>query len=161
MIVSAPQQQLSIIGWREKVNLPDLGIKQIKAKIDTGALSSALHAFDIEIVAREGKKIVRFKVHPQERDTHCTVIAEAELLAQRRVLNSGGQAQIRPVIKTIVELGRDSWSIEITLTNRDAMGFRMLLGRKAIRDRFLVDVSQSFLHDSTGNGKAKQRKKQV
>ena len=159
MKVPSSQQQLSIIGWREKVALPQLGIQEIKAKIDTGARSSALHAFDIEIIKRSGKQIVLFSVHPYQRDHRHTVTAEAELLDRRQVRNSGGQAQIRPVIQTIVELGEARWSIELTLTNRDVMGFRMLLGRQAIRQRFLVDASRSFLHSSTGNCKANSTKK--
>jgi hypothetical protein len=158
MKVPSSHEQLSIIGWREKVALPELGIREIKAKIDTGARSSALHAFDIEIIKRGGKQIVRFSVHPYQRDNRHTVTAEAELLDRRQVRNSGGQTQIRPVIQTIVELGGDRWSIELTLTNRDVMGFRMLLGRQAIRQRFLVDASRSFLHSSTGNCKANSSK---
>lgn len=160
MTVKSSHEQLSIIGWREKVALPELGIKDIKAKIDTGARSSALHAFDIEIIKRGGKQIVRFSVHPYQGDNRHTITAEAELFDMRQVRNSGGAAQIRPVIQTIVELGGDDrWSIELTLTNRDVMGFRMLLGRQAIRQRFLVDASRSFLHNSTGNCKANSSKK--
>ncbi|MEQ8536716.1 MAG: RimK/LysX family protein [Coleofasciculus sp. D1-CHI-01] len=142
-------KSLSIIGWRERVALPDLGISQIKAKIDTGARSSALHAFDVETFSRDDKTRVRFKVHPYQRDTHRTVSAEAELIDQRQVRNSGGHAQLRPVIQTMVELNGERWLIELTLTNRDVMGFRMLLGRQAIRKRFLVDAGQSFVQSST------------
>jgi hypothetical protein len=86
------------------------------------------------------------------------VTAEAELLDQRQVRNSGGQVQVRPVIQTPVELGGDRWLIELTLTNRDVMGFRMLLGRQALRGRFLVDVSRSFLYSSTGSRKIKNKR---
>jgi hypothetical protein len=151
------QEQLPIIGWREQLALPDLGIAEIKAKIDTGARSSALHAFDVETFDRNGKVMVRFKVHPYQRDTCRTVIAEAELLDRRQVRNSGGQAEVRPVIKTTVELNGDRWPIELSLTNRDVMGFRMLLGRQAVRKRFLVDASRSFLCSSTGNRKLKDK----
>ena len=149
-------KSLSIIGWRERVALPDLGISQIKAKIDTGARSSALHAFDVETFSRDGKTMVRFKVHPYQRDTHRTVSAEAELIDQRQVRNSGGHAQLRPVIQTMVELNGERWLIELTLTNRDVMGFRMLLGRQAVRKRFLVDAGQSFVQSATGKRKLKQ-----
>lgn len=147
---------LSIIGWRERVALPNLGISQIKAKIDTGARSSALHAFDVETFSRDGKTRVRFKVHPYQRDNHRTVCAEAELIDQRQVRNSGGHAQLRPVIQTMVELNGERWLIELTLTNRDVMGFRMLLGRQAVRKRFLVDAGRSFVQSSTGKRKVKQ-----
>jgi hypothetical protein len=151
------KQQLPIIGWREHLALPGLGIQEVKAKIDTGARSSALHAFDVEIFTDQGKQMVSFKVHPYQRDSHHTVATVAELLDQRLVRNSGGQATIRPVILTTVELnsaaasGEKShrWLIELTLTNRDVMGFRMLLGRQAVRQRFLVDAGRSYLHSST------------
>jgi len=149
-------KSLSIIGWRERVALPDLGIAQIKAKIDTGARSSALHAFDVETFSRDGKTMVRFKVHPYQRDTHRTVSAEAELIDQRQVRNSGGHAQLRPVIQTMVELNGERWLIELTLTNRDVMGFRMLLGRQAVRKRFLVDAGRSFVQSSTRKRTIKQ-----
>ncbi len=151
------QEQLPIIGWREQLALPDLGISEVKAKIDTGARSSALHAFDVETFNSNGKRMVRFKVHPYQRDAHRTVTAEAELLDQRQVRNSGGQTQVRPVIETTVELNGDRWSIELTLTNRDVMGFRMLLGRQAVRRRFLVDAGRSFLHSATESRKLKPK----
>ena len=151
------QQELPIIGWREELALPELGISQVKAKIDTGARSSALHAFDIQIFERSGIQMVRFKVHPYQRDTHVYVTAEAELIDQRKVRNSGGQTQVRPVIQTPVELNGYTFPIELTLTNRDVMGFRMLLGRQAVRKRFLVDVSRSFLHNPNGKHKVKSK----
>lgn len=149
------QEKLPIIGWREHLALPELGITQVKAKIDTGARSSALHAFDVETFSAFGKHMVRFKVHPYQRDTQRTVTATAELVEQREVRNSGGHAQLRPVIQTTVELNGARWLIELTLTNRDVMGFRMLLGRQAVRKRFLVDAGRSFLHSSTGSDKIK------
>jgi hypothetical protein len=138
-------KELSIIGWREKLTLPQLGIEAIKAKIDTGARSSALHAFDVHTFTRNDKEIVKFKVHPYQKDTHTTITAEAELLEYRKVTNSGGHSQLRPVIETMVKLGAYEWKIELTLTNRDVMGFRMLLGRQAVKKRFLIDSSKSFL----------------
>lgn len=149
------QQQLPVIGWREQVALPDLGILEVKAKIDTGARSSALHAFDIETFQQDAKMMVRFKVHPYQRDTARIVIAQAELLDQRQVRNSGGQVTLRPVIQTNVELGGKVFPIELTLTNRDVMGFRMLLGRQALRQRFLVDAGRSFLQSRTESNKRK------
>ncbi len=136
---------LLTIGWREWISLPNLGIMQIKAKIDTGARSSALHAFNIKIFKEKDKQRIRFKVHPVQRDTINTVIAEADLLEWREVRNSGGKAELRPVIVTTVELMGKQWPIELTLTNRDAMGFRMLLGRQALKGRFLIDCEKSYL----------------
>ena len=155
-IVTPSQEQLPVIGWRELVALPELDILEIKAKIDTGARSSALHAYDIETFQQDGKTIVRFKVHPYQRDNHRSAIAQAVLYDQRQVRNSGGHAQLRPVIQTMVKLGNYTFPIELTLTNRDVMGFRMLLGREAIRRRFLVDAGRSFLQSVTGSKKRKQ-----
>lgn len=159
------KQQLPIIGWREHLALPDLGIPVVKAKIDTGARSSALHAFDVEIFEDQGKQMVSFKVHPLQRDTCQTITAVAELLGQRQVRNSGGQTQVRPVILTTVDLNggvangteANRWLIELTLTNRDVMGFRMLLGRQAVRQRFLVDAGRSYLHTSMDSRKLKHK----
>ena len=137
--------KLLIIGWREIVALPNLGISQIKAKIDTGARSSALHAFHLHKFQRDGQEMISFQVHPYQRDSKQTVTTEAKLLEHREVRNSGGEAQLRPVILTNVELGGKQWEIELTLTNRDVMGFRMLLGRQAVRHRFLVDPGKSFI----------------
>jgi hypothetical protein len=134
-----------IIGWREIVSLPQLNIDRIKAKIDTGARSSALHAFKIEELIIENKSIIRFQVHPLQRNDQTIITAEAELLEYRKIKNSGGLAQLRPVVKTEVKLGQQKWTIELTLTNRDVMGFRMLLGRQAVRNKFLVDPGKSFL----------------
>lgn len=133
------------VGWREWLALPDLGIERVKAKIDTGARSSALHAFDLHYFERDGSDWVRFRVHPRQRSSQVTVLAEAPLLDRRRVRNSGGQAQLRPAIATAAFLGGQTWPIELTLVDRDAMGFRMLLGRQAVRRRFLVDPGRSFL----------------
>jgi hypothetical protein len=155
-IVAISQAPLPVIGWREKIVLPELEIPELKAKIDTGARSSALHAFDIETFQDDGKMMVRFKVHPNQRDTDRTVLAHAELIDQREVRNSGGYVQLRPVIQTLVELGEFAFPIELTLTNRDKMGFRMLLGRQAVRRRFLVDAGQSFLQSQTGSQKRQQ-----
>lgn len=136
---------LPTIGWREWLSLPSLGVQAIKAKIDTGARSSALHAFDIEIFRRGDHTMVGFRIHPWQRSKDDVIIAEAPLAGERFVRNSGGIETLRPVIIAEVELGSRSWPIEVTLTARDAMGFRMLLGREAIRRRFVVDPGRSFL----------------
>jgi hypothetical protein len=133
------------IGWREWVALPGLGVQAIKAKIDTGARSSALHTFAVERFEQNGKAMVRFQAHPLQRNDDYIVTAEAVLLEEREVRNSGGQAELRPVIETQVQVGHALWAIELTLTNRDQMGFRMLLGRQAVRQRYLVDPGRSYL----------------
>lgn len=143
--MSSRPEPLPILGWREWVGLPDLGVNQIKAKVDTGARSSALHAFAIEPFDRDGLAMVRFKVHPRQRDDRYVLATEAVLVDKRLVRSSGGHGQLRPVIKTPVRVGDQIWSIELTLTNRDVMGFRMLLGRQAIRNRYLVDSGRSYL----------------
>lgn len=134
-----------MIGWREWVALPALGVPAIKAKIDTGARSSALHAFDVEQFEQDGRAMVRFQAHPIQRNDDYIVTAEAALLEERLVRNSGGQAEMRPVIETLVQVGQAVWAIELTLTNRDEMGFRLLLGRQAVRRRYLIDPGRSFL----------------
>lgn len=143
-----------MIGWREWLALPDLDVAGVKAKIDTGARSSTLHAFDLERFERDGDTWVRFVIHPVQRSTKETVAAEAPLFDERQVRNSGGRQQLRPVILTTVELAGDRWSIELTLTNRDAMGFRMLLGRQAVRNRYVVDAGRSFLATPRSGGAA-------
>jgi hypothetical protein len=125
--------------------LPEFGVQAIKAKIDTGARSSALHAFDLERFDQGGQKMVRFQAHPLQRDDRYIVVVEAALLEDRMVRNSGGQSELRPVVITTVQVGSNMWPIELTLTNRDEMGFRMLLGRQALRRRYLVDPGHSYL----------------
>jgi hypothetical protein len=143
-----------VIGWREWVALPQLGITAIKPKVDTGARSSSLYAFAVERFLKNGKQFVRFRVHPFQRNTKITVIAEAEVLEYRNVKNSGGVKSLRPVILTDIEILGQRWPIELTLANRDEMGFRMLLGREAIRGRFLVDAGKSYY-----GGKPKKKRK--
>jgi hypothetical protein len=134
-----------VIGWREWLALPELGIERIKAKVDTGARSSALHAFDIEYFAQGGESLVRFKVHPIQRDHLTLVTAEATLIGRRAVMNSGGRSELRPVVRTILSFMGEDWPIELTLTRRDVMGFRMLLGRQALRCRYVVAPDRSYV----------------
>ncbi|MCA9016177.1 MAG: ATP-dependent zinc protease [Planctomycetaceae bacterium] len=136
--------QLSVIGWREWVKLPDLGIETIKAKVDTGARSSSLHAYDLHKFKRDEEEWIRFKVHPVQRKTHEVIVAEARVFEYRSVRSSSGKASLRPVIITNVELLGIVWVVELTLANRDEMGFRMLLGREAFRQRFFVDAGGSY-----------------
>ncbi len=141
------RRQRPAIGWREWVALPDLGVPAIKAKVDTGARSSSLHAFDLERFARNGGDWVRFTVHPLQRDWRTSIAVEVPLLEMRVIRNpgGGGREELRAVVRTSVELMGERWPIELTLTRRDRMGFRMLLGRSAVRRRFLVDPGRSFL----------------
>ncbi len=134
-----------LLGWREWIALPDLEVPRIKVKLDTGARSSALHAFDLERYREAGADRVRFVVHPLQRDTRRTIVASAELLDERVVRNSGGGEELRPVIATTLELMGQRWPIELTLARRDVMGFRMLLGRQALRGRAVVDPGRSYL----------------
>ncbi len=139
-----PKDQRIRIGWREWIELPELGIHSIKAKIDTGARTSSLHAFQVETFRRSGRDFARFRVHPFQRDSIRVVQAEAPLIDVRTIRSSSGHITERPVITTQIRLFDEFWTIELTLANRDQMGFRMLLGREAIRGRFLVDPGNSF-----------------
>jgi hypothetical protein len=135
------------IGWREWVALPDLGVAVIKAKIDTGARSSSLHAWDVEVLdgAAGRPDRVRFVLHPTQRDLALTVAAEADLVGMRDVRSSNGGVESRPVIRTSVVVAGRRFAIDLSLTRRDEMGFRMLLGRRALRRRFVVDPGRSFV----------------
>ena len=143
---SVVQEQELVIGWREWASLPELGILKIKVKVDTGARTSSLHAFDVEEFKQGGKTYVRFKVHPEQKSNRSTIKAEAELIEKRKVKDSGGKVTIRPVIRVQIQIGSWTWPIEITLISRDEMGFRMLLGRQALMSMFLVNPARSFLH---------------
>ena len=140
-----PPRKKKIIGWREWVKLPDLGVARIKAKIDTGARTSALHAFRITPFSKYGAAYVRFVLHPLQRRKTPEVPCVALVIDQRHVTDSSGRAEERYVIRTTLKLGKSVWPVELTLTNRDQMGFRMLIGRQAVRRRSLVDPSRSFV----------------
>lgn len=135
---------LNTLGWREWLSLPDLGIDIIKAKVDTGARSSSLHAFDIQAIDHNGEKWVSFKVHPHQHDKSLVVQCQAPVKDYRQVTDSGGHRSMRYVIETALSLGQDSFPIEVTLADRSDMLFRMLVGRTAMKGRFLVDPSRSY-----------------
>jgi len=133
----------AVIGWREWVALPELGIPWVKAKVDTGARSSSLHAWDVRVDDHDGE--VRFAVHPFQHDDVLTVPVRAPLVAMRDVRSSNGDVERRPAVVTLASIGGEAVPIELTLTNRDDMGFRMLLGRSALKRRFLIEPGRSFL----------------
>jgi hypothetical protein len=138
---------LPVIGWREWVALPDFGIAAIKVKVDTGARSSSLHVSQLRIVERDNVKYAQFKIHPVQRTNTPTLNAEARVLEVRSIRSSSGKASMRPVIITNIEMLGLCFPVELTLASRDEMGFRMLLGREAFRQRFLVDAGRSYYGD--------------
>lgn len=125
--------------------MPDLGVGEIKAKVDTGADNSSLHAFNIERFQRNGVSHVRFEIHPHQRKRKPSIACEAEVVTVRKVKNPGGNIELRPVIKTKLIVAGTEISALINLTTRDQMTFRMLLGRRTIRSHFIVDPGHSYL----------------
>jgi len=138
---------LECIGWREWVSLPELGVSSIKAKIDTGARTSALHVSHIHRIP--GTNRLEFKIHPLQKHSRPEVIASADMIEERTIKSSNGETSVRPVISTRLKVGDRIFPIELTLVNRDLMGFRMLLGREAVRKRYLVNPGKSFLTNKT------------
>ena len=133
-----------ILGWREWVSLPCLGIAAIKAKLDTGAKTSALHAWDISLYMVDSRQWIRFRVQPMQGDKVTSVVCEAPLSDRRWVTNSSGARERRYIISTDLQIGTSSWPIELSLANRDAMEFPMIIGRQAMQDRLIVDPRASF-----------------
>ncbi len=144
------------LGWREWASLPELGIEQIKVKVDTGARTSALHAFNIYPFHSDGQDWVRFDIHPVQRDDAIEQSCTAPARDYRWVTNSGGKREKRFVIETPIQLGGREWPIEVTLTDRDQMGFRMLIGRSAIIGEFVVDPAKSYCSKPTKRTTAKK-----
>ncbi|MBK1723693.1 ATP-dependent zinc protease family protein [Thiocystis violacea] len=139
------ETQPCLLGWREWLALPELGLARIKAKVDTGARTSTLHAFYVDTFRRKGQLHARFGVHPIQHRNDIVVHAEAAVIDQRHVRDSGGHREERYIIQTTLALAGQAWPIEVTLTNRESMLFRMLLGRTAIAGNALVDPGRSFV----------------
>ena len=134
------------VGWREWVALPDWGVPWVKAKIDTGARTSALHAFDVKIIERDGERWARFAVHPwQDTSADAGRSSRHRWSTTAHVRSSSGALGERPVVRTSIQLADRLVPIEVTLTRRDEMGFRMLIGRQALRRGFVVDPARSYL----------------
>ena len=144
---------LPIIGWREWLALPDLGVERIKAKVDTGARTSALHAISLKTYSESGQEWAQFMVYPLD-GSKARISVVVPVLEWRRIKSSNGKTEKRPVIVTDIDILGKRWPIELTLTRRDEMSFRMLLGRQAIRNRVLVNAGQSFLASVTQKGKS-------
>lgn len=136
--------QKLIIGKEEWCKLPSLNLPGIKARIDSGARTSALHADNIQIYTSRGAKWVKFEVNPIQKDRSITVQCRAPLVDERDVKSSSGHTERRPVIETIIKIGEMNHTIQLTLANRDALGYRMLLGREAMQGRMLIDPEKSF-----------------
>lgn len=135
---------LLLIGWREWCALPQLDIPAIKVKIDTGARTSALHAFNIQLKIKKGRRLVCFSVYPLQGDRKMVVHCETPVVDQRAVMNSTGHRENRYIILTQITLGRQTREIELSLSNRDPLKFRMLLGREALKNLALIDATRSF-----------------
>ncbi len=142
-IGSLPRKSKLIIGWHEWCALPDLQLPGINAKIDTGAKTSSLHAYKIKPFSQNGETWVKFRVHPVQRRRYPEIECEAQVVDQRVVTSSNGTKETRYVIKTTLILGAHKFLTEITLSNRDEMGYRMLIGRQSLSQRFVVDPSLS------------------
>lgn len=137
----------TLIGWREWVALPGIGIPAVKAKVDTGARTSCLHAFEITPFSKGSENWVRFLVHPIQHRRDIVRMCEARVVDRRHVTDSGGHHEMRYVVETTLSAAGKNWTIELTLKNRETMMFRMLLGRTALQNHFIIDCDKSFLLD--------------
>ena len=149
-------KEKAVLGWREWLGFPELGIPQVKAKVDTGARTSCLHAFSVKPFQREEQTWVNFGIHPLQGNNSEEIWCEAPVKEQRTVRDSGGHEELRYVIETLVTIGAAEHRVEVTLTDRDTMKFRVFLGRTAIRGQYLVDSGRSYL-----KGKKKRSRKQA
>jgi hypothetical protein len=133
------------VGWREWLSLPELGIDRIKAKIDTGARTSCLHAINIEEYEVGGEKWVKFQAQPMQDDAQTLITCKGKVKERKYVTSSSGQKELRYFVETTLHAGKCSWPIEISLTSRSTMKFKMLLGRTAMENRIVVDTALSHL----------------
>ena len=133
-----------VVGSEEWCALPQLNIPAIKVRVDSGAKTSALHAVNIIPFKKDGDPWVRYEVHPIQNEGKTTIYCESPVMDKRNVKSSSGYGEIRYVIKTVLAIAKSSWEIEITLTNRDSMGYRMLLGRQAMAGKMMVDPEAAF-----------------
>lgn len=149
-------QNKVIFGSEEWFSFPDLGIPTIKARVDSGAKTSALHAINITPFIKDGANWVKFDINPIQNNLKTVLHCEAPLVDKRIVKSSSGFREQRFVIRTTLDIGNSNWPIEMTLTNRDSMGFRMLLGREAMSGRVLVDPEQIYLLGQSTNDNLKE-----
>jgi len=136
---------LITVGWREWCSLPELGLTHIKVKVYTGAKTSCLHAFSVEPFTKDNEQWVRFGIHPNQHDSDEEIFCETKVLDERNVTDSGGHTEKRYVICTQLKIDGQQWPIELTLTNRDTMLFRMLLGRTAMTKKIIVNPGKSYM----------------
>ena len=151
--------KLLTFGWREWVSLPELGIPRIKAKVDTGARTSAIHAFEVRPYTENGRDLVEFRMHPVQKDSETVITCTADVIDKRKVTDSGGHREERFVIRTELKIGEHHWPIETTLTSRDDMLFRMLLGRTALTGRAQVNPARSYVVGKKKKAKSKDTNK--
>ena len=144
-----------VAGWRERITLPKLCKHMITAKLDTGAKSAALHAEEIKMLKRAGKDYVRFKLYPNQDNKRQGKVVTAPLKATKWIKSSTGRRTLRPIVSTLIDIGGQQWTVDISLVDRDPMTHRMLIGRSALKDRLLVDSGHSFLQSKKQSKKPK------
>lgn len=144
MIVKKKYEKI-VLGWRENVSIPDLGIKEIKAKVDSGARTSALHVTQLKIITKGSHQYAEFMAHPKQRSSQPEIFNRKKIISFKKVKSSNGKSENRPMIEVEIVLGQQRRSILLSLTNRDLMGFRFLLGREAVKGPYLIDPKASFL----------------
>ncbi|MGB5685011.1 MAG: 30S ribosomal protein S6--L-glutamate ligase [Candidatus Electrothrix sp.] len=142
--MASPDNEKTIIGSEEWCAFPDMMIPAIKARIDSGAKTSSIHAFNIQPFRRQGRSWISFEVHPLQANRRIVIRCEKPVIDRRAVKSSSGLSETRYVISASMQMGSENWEIELTLANRDSMGYRMLLGREAMGKRLVIDPSQSF-----------------
>lgn len=150
-------RNLPIAGWNETASLPEFGVEAIRVKLDTGAKTSTLHAFNIETFKKSGKTWLKFEIHPLQFNDNHIISCEAPLVDLRNIKSSNGQKEKRYIISSLIKIGDYAWPIEITLTNRDEMNYRMLLGRTAMQNKLIVDPHRTHLLSKRVRTKKRQK----